>query len=320
MQPPPDVDIRTDPDKYRFGEVLSDFLRLYADAPSSPLQAEDGLVARLLRAAGGDEGALADALERRFGARGFFAAPERCLSSRFFAPLAALYDGALAPPCPAARPLDNTHKARALLPAPRAGGAPPAPAASPAPGARESEYARVRQNFGLLHSAETEQRDRERRSGLLPPSLLEWLAEDALAAADADAAAPGACAGAPAAAWRSLHELLRARARVRVVLASSGGGGGGGAVTGVLRCVDRCSNLLLLAAQWEEPESGDVGEGSVDGRRTGGVGAAELRDEATRETSGSCALPSKRKRLRSEEAIAAAVLVFGEHVVSVAPA
>ena len=312
MQPP-------DPDKDRFGPTLSDFLRLYADAPSSPLQAEDGLVARLLRAAGGDEGALADALERRFGARGFFAAPERCLSSRFFAPLAALYDGALAPPCPAARPLDNTHKARALLPAPRAGGAPPAPAASPAPGARESEYARVRQNFGLLHSAETEQRDRERRSGLLPPSLLEWLAEDALAAADADAAAPGACAGALAAAWRSLHELLRARARVRVVLASSGGGGGGGAVTGVLRCVDRCSNLLLLAAQWEEPESGDIGEGSVDGRRTGGTGAAELR-EATREMSGSCALPSKRKRLRSEEAIAAAVLVFGEHIVSVAPA
>lgn len=178
-----------------------DFLRIFA-----PAHAPRALA--LAAAAGGDARRLRAFLEARFPAgRSFFAARWAHARSAFFDAPAALYARGLVPPVPDARPLDNVHKAQALLPARRArdegaggGAAPPAAAV----------------RVGAHHAAAAATADAAWWRGDAPESLLAWLG----------AALPaGPVAG-------TLAPLLAARAPVRVltrVPRRGGGGGGGGA-------------------------------------------------------------------------------------------
>ena len=155
----------------RLPEFCADLLRCYAPhlLPSLPA---------LLDAQGA--AALCASLEAQHGVPRYSSALHAYhFSGRFFDPLRALYDAHFVPPVPAALPLDNVHKASALLPAPTA------------------EVALT----GRLHGAAVEARDAELAAGTARArTLLDALAE----------AAP---AEGPLAALRALRA---AGARVRV--------------------------------------------------------------------------------------------------------
>jgi hypothetical protein len=89
---------------------------------------------------------LQHALEQQYNAPRHFATVAFNFRSRFFDPLAALYDPHLAPPVPGVRPLDNLSKAVVVLP-------------------RSAAGSRAFVRLGVLHDEETQRRDAARRPG-----------------------------------------------------------------------------------------------------------------------------------------------------------
>ena len=194
-------------------EALDDLLRLHA--PALPRAAAPAQAAALGALAPPARAAALAALEAQHSAPRFFALRPYNFYSRAFDARAALYDGHVVPPVPCAVPLDNVHKASALLP-------PSAAAAAAAASA----------STGRLHGAEAEARDQ--RQG----TLLDW--------AGAELPAEG-----PLGALRALRE---AGALVTVMLLPQGAQGAAAAAAaaapqqarGRLRGIDSEFNTLLL--------------------------------------------------------------------------
>ena len=188
---------------------LHDLFRLYDPArlPEAAALAES-----LAPAGAAAQAAALRSLEQRYSCPGFFAHSAYNFYGRSFDARAALYDPHVLPPLPCAVPLDNVHKASALLPPSAAAAAAAASAAT-----------------GRLHGAEAEARD-QRQGG----TLLDW--------AGAELPAEG-----PLGALRALRE---AGALVTVLLLPQGEQGAAAAAPqqarGRLHGIDSEFNTLLL--------------------------------------------------------------------------
>jgi hypothetical protein len=126
-------------------DLLADFFRLYDPAR---LPRVEELAAGADASAGGPASLFAQ-LEAEYDAPDFFSSTAFNFRSRFFDPLAALYEPGVLPPVPAVRPLDNLTKAAVLLPASDPG---------------SKRYVQL----GVLHDEETRRKDEARRGGRRP--------------------------------------------------------------------------------------------------------------------------------------------------------
>jgi len=224
-----------------------DFLRIFCrtETPRN--------IQSLIDSASGDEAKTILLLESRFNATGFFESPHRNFSSKFFDPLRALYDDhgedALTPPVLLASPLENVHKAITLLPPHLA-----------------SQFDAANVHLGPLHSAEVGDLDRDRWRGEPPPSLLEWLVDDAMIVST-DSSTSGEFS--PSMSWSLMRTLCKQRAQVRVDVSWGKNKGEkeeeGCIITGYLRGFDRHRNLLLLNHKWEKSIARGGGGGGGGG-------------------------------------------------------
>ena len=235
-----------------FNDCFQDFLRIFCKN-ETPISLHC-----LIDSVAGDEAKTILLLESRFNATGFFQSPHRNFSSRFFDPLRALYDDhgedALTPPVLLASPLENVHKAITLLPPHLA-----------------SQFDAANVHLGPLHSAEVRDLDRDRWRGEPPPSLLEWLVDDAMIISS-ESSTSGEFS--PSMPWSLMRTLCKQRAQVRVDVSWGKNKGEkeeeGCIITGYLRGFDRHRNLLLLNHKWEKSiargRGGGGDEESVSGR------------------------------------------------------
>jgi hypothetical protein len=212
-----------------FAEKLADFTRIYCKSNQQHIQ-------HLIDSAAGDESKTISLLESQFDAYGFFAAPYLNFTSKYFDPLRALYDETLTPPIVLASPLENVHKAITLLPSHLA-----------------SHFDVTNVHLGPLHSAEVGELDRDRWRGEPPPSLLEWLINDAMNAST-DSIISSSFSSSMS--WSMLRTLCKQRAQVRVHVSWGKNKGENeeevGTLTGYLRGFDRHRSILLLNHKWEK--------------------------------------------------------------------